>query len=39
MRKHVIKHRRVYEANYRDIRHKIFAHKAVSDRVILAVGL
>jgi len=31
LRKKVRKHRRVYEANYRDIRHRIYAHKEVSD--------
>src|SRR4051794_38327072 len=31
LRKHVNKHRRVYEANYRDLRHSVFAHKGVSD--------
>lgn len=31
LRKKVKEHRRVYEANYRDIRHKIYAHKEVSD--------
>ncbi len=30
LRAHVHKHRRVYEAKYRDIRHRLFAHKEVS---------
>jgi hypothetical protein len=30
MRKEVAKWRKVYEATYRDIRHKVFAHKSVS---------
>jgi hypothetical protein len=29
LRKEVGKHRKIYEAKYRDIRHKVFAHKAV----------
>ena len=32
LRAHVRKHRRVYEANYRDLRHRLFAHKEVSAR-------
>jgi hypothetical protein len=31
LRKKVNDHRKIYEANYRDIRHKIYAHKEVSD--------
>ncbi len=32
LRAHVRKHRKVYEANYRDLRHKLFAHREVSLR-------
>lgn len=32
LRAHVNKHRRIYEAKYRDLRHKVFAHKEVADR-------
>jgi hypothetical protein len=32
IRAHVQKRRRIYESNYRDIRHKWFAHKVVSDQ-------
>ena len=32
LRAHVSKHRRIYEAKYRDLRHKVFAHKEVADR-------
>ena len=32
LRAHVRKHRRAYEANYRDLRHRLFAHKRVSAR-------
>jgi hypothetical protein len=31
LRAHVKKRRRVYEANYRDLRHKIYAHRLVAD--------
>jgi len=31
LRKKVRKFRKIYESNYRDIRHKIYAHKEVSD--------
>ncbi len=31
LRTYVKRRRRIYEANYRDIRHKFFAHKAVAD--------
>jgi hypothetical protein len=31
LRAHVKRRRQIYEANYRDVRHKFFAHKAVSD--------
>jgi hypothetical protein len=31
LRAHVNRRRRIYEANYRNVRHKYFAHKAVSD--------
>ena len=30
LRRHVAKRRRVYEDNYRDLRHQIFAHKGIS---------
>jgi len=30
LRKHVIKYRQIYERKYRDIRHKIYAHKELS---------
>ena len=36
IRAHVKKWRRIYESNYRDIRHKWFAHKAVSDQSEIA---
>ena len=32
LRKHVKNYRRIYEQNYRSIRHKIYAHKELSDR-------
>jgi hypothetical protein len=32
IRRHIAKRRKIYENNYRDIRHKIFAHKAISDK-------
>ncbi|HWW17189.1 MAG TPA: hypothetical protein VNY81_01110 [Candidatus Saccharimonadales bacterium] len=32
IRAHVQKRRKIYESNYRDIRHKWFAHKVVSDQ-------
>jgi HEPN superfamily AbiU2-like protein len=31
LRKHVSKYRKIYEAKYRDLRHKLFAHKLISD--------
>jgi hypothetical protein len=31
LRRHVNKHRKIYEAKYRDVRHKVFAHKLISD--------
>jgi hypothetical protein len=31
LRAHVKKRRRIYEANYRDLRHKIYAHRMVGD--------
>lgn len=31
LRKHVNRHRQIYERNYRDIRHKIYAHKELSE--------
>ncbi len=31
LRAHVKKRRRIYENNYRDLRHKIYAHRAVAD--------
>ena len=31
LRRHVAKRRQIYEARYRDIRHKFFAHREVSD--------
>jgi hypothetical protein len=37
IRGHVRKRRRIYENNYRDIRHKWFAHKEVSDQAEIAV--
>jgi hypothetical protein len=33
IRAHVRKRRKIYEANYRDIRHKWFAHKVVSEQM------
>lgn len=36
IRAHVRKRRKIYEANYRDIRHRWFAHKAVSDQTEIA---
>ena len=36
IRAHVRKRRKIYESNYRDIRHKWFAHKAVSDQTEIA---
>jgi len=36
IRAHVKKRRKIYEANYRDIRHRWFAHKAVSDQTEIA---
>jgi len=36
LRAHVRKWRRVYEKNYRPIRHQVFAHKAISDRSVTA---
>lgn len=32
IRAHVRRRRKIYECNYRDLRHKVFAHKEVSDR-------
>jgi hypothetical protein len=31
LKRHVKKYRRIYEGNYRDLRHKVYAHKVVSD--------
>ena len=31
LRDHVKKRRRIYEANYRDLRHKVYAHRVVAD--------
>lgn len=31
MRGYVSKHRKAYQANYRDLRHKVFAHKEITD--------
>jgi len=31
LRRHVKNYRRIYESNYRDLRHKVFAHKVASD--------
>ena len=36
IRAHVRKRRKIYESNYRKIRHKWFAHKAVSDQTEIA---
>ena len=33
LRKHVAARRRIYEANYQPVRHKIFAHKQLSEQV------
>ncbi len=30
LKKHIKKYRRIYESNYRELRHKLYAHKAVS---------
>jgi AbiU2 len=32
LRKHVARRRKIYEIKYRDIRHRFFAHKLISDR-------
>lgn len=32
LRAHIKKRRRIWESNYQDLRHKVFAHKALSDR-------
>lgn len=32
LRRHIAKRRQIYESNYRDIRHKIFAHKVISKK-------
>lgn len=32
LKRHITKRRKIYESNYRDIRHKIFAHKVVSEK-------
>jgi len=32
LRRHIAKRRKIYESSYRDIRHKIFAHKEVSKK-------
>jgi len=37
LRAHVNRRRKIYEAKYRDVRHKYFAHKAVSDPAETAV--
>jgi hypothetical protein len=31
LKRHVKKYRRIYESNYRDLRHKVYAHKVASD--------
>jgi hypothetical protein len=31
LRSHIKKHRRIYEANYRELRHKVFAHTVAAD--------
>jgi hypothetical protein len=36
LRAHVRKWRRIYEANYRDVRHKFFAHKEAADEAEVA---
>lgn len=36
LRTHVRKHRKTYESNYRDLRHKIFAHRGTSDPELIA---
>lgn len=36
LRAHVRKHRKTYEDKYRDLRHKIFAHKGTSDPALIA---
>jgi hypothetical protein len=36
LRAHVLKYRRIYEANYRDIRRRLFAHKEVSSPADIA---
>ena len=36
LRAHVQKRRKIYEANYRDLRHKVFAHNALTDQVAVA---
>ena len=36
LRRHVARHRKIYEANYRPLRHKVFAHKARMERTDVA---
>jgi hypothetical protein len=36
IRAHIKKRRRIWESNYRDLRHKFFAHKVVSDQTEIA---
>ena len=36
LRAHVRKRRKIYETNYRDLRHKVFAHKELTDPVAVA---
>ena len=31
LKRHIKKYRRIYESNYRDLRHKVYAHKVASD--------
>jgi HEPN superfamily AbiU2-like protein len=35
LKRYVSARRRIYEASYRDLRHKLFAHRAVSDRAAI----
>jgi len=36
LRAYVHKRRKIYEANYRDLRHKVFAHKAMTDQAAVS---
>jgi hypothetical protein len=36
LRAYVHNRRRIYQSNYRDLRHKVFAHKALNDQVAVA---